>query len=42
MYGAKIDINYASGENIYAYNNQDEFVPFEAIGELVELFEMQI
>jgi hypothetical protein len=42
MYGAKIDINYASGENIYAYNNQDEFVPLEAIGELVELFEMRI
>lgn len=42
MYGAKLDINYASGENIYAYNNQDEFVPLEAIGELVELFEMRI
>ena len=42
MYGSKLDINYASGENIYAYNNQDEFVPLEAIGELVELFEMRI
>ena len=40
MYGAKIDINYASCENIYAHNNQDCFVPFEAVKELIELFEM--
>lgn len=38
MYGAKIDINYASGECIYAHNNQDCFIPFEAIEELVELY----
>lgn len=38
MYGAKLDINYASGESIYAYNNQDCFIPFEAIEELIELF----
>ncbi len=38
MYGAKIDINYESGESIYAYNNQDCFIPFEAIEELVEIF----
>ena len=42
MNGAKIDIAYASGENIYAHNNQDCFVPFEAVKELIELFEMQI
>ena len=42
MYGAKIDIAYASGENIYAHNNQDCFVPFEAVKELIELFEMRI
>ena len=39
MYGAKIDIAYASGESIYAYDNQDCFIPFEAIEELVEIFE---
>ena len=38
MYGAKIDIAYASGESIYANNNQDCFIPFEAIEELIELF----
>ena len=42
MYGAKIDIAYASGENIYAHNNQDCFVPFEAVKELIALFEMRI
>ena len=39
MYGAKIDINYASGESIFAHDNQDCFIPFEAIEELVEIFE---
>ena len=39
MYGAKIDIKYASGESIYAYDNQDWFIPFEAIEELVRIFE---
>ena len=38
MYGAKLDINYASGESLYAHNNQDSFIPFEAIEELVNLF----
>jgi len=38
MYGAKLDIEYASGERIYAYDNQDCFIPFDAIKELVELF----
>ena len=38
MYGAKVDIKYASGESIYAYDNQDCFIPFEAIEELIELF----
>ncbi len=38
MYGAKLDITYASNETIYAYNNQDMFIPFEAVGKLVELF----
>ena len=38
MYGAVIDISYKSGESIYAYDNEDCFVPFEAIKELVDLF----
>ncbi len=38
MYGAKLDIKYASGESIYAYDNQDCFLPFGAMKELVELF----
>jgi len=38
MYGAKLDIQYASGESIYAYDNQDCFIPLEAMQELVELF----
>ena len=39
MYGAKLDISYASGESIYAHDNQDCFIPFEAIEELVKLYE---
>ena len=38
MYGAKLDIKYASGESIYAYDNQDCFISLDAIKELVELF----
>ena len=38
MYGAKLDINYASGESIYAHDNQDCFIPFEAIEEFVSFF----
>lgn len=38
MYGAKLDIIYESGESIYAYDNQDCFISFDAITELVELF----
>jgi len=38
MYGAKLDITYASNETIYAYNNQDMFIPFEAVEDLVEIF----
>ena len=40
MYGAKLDIKYASGESIYAYNNQDCFISIDAIKELVELFDI--
>ena len=38
MYGAKLDIKYASGGCIYAYDNQDCFISFDAMNELVELF----
>ncbi|MBQ8836628.1 MAG: hypothetical protein IJ002_03865 [Clostridia bacterium] len=38
MYGAKIDINYASSERIYAHDNQDCFISIDAIKELIELF----
>ena len=38
MYGAKLDIKYASGESIYANDNQDCFISLDAITELVELF----
>ena len=38
MYGVKLDIQYASGESIYAYVNQDCFVSLDAIKELVELY----
>lgn len=38
MYGAKLDIKYASGESIYANDNQDCFISPDAITELVELF----
>ncbi|MBO5408483.1 MAG: hypothetical protein J6A61_03650 [Clostridia bacterium] len=38
MYGAKIDIKYASGESIYAHDNQDGFLQTEAVVELIELF----
>ncbi|MBQ8249333.1 MAG: hypothetical protein IJY93_05555 [Clostridia bacterium] len=41
MYGALIDIRYASGESIYAHNNQDCFMTMESMGELNKLFMSQ-
>ena len=38
MYGAKVSIVYASGERIYASDNQSNFLPIEALIELVRLF----
>jgi len=38
-YGVRLEIVYASGERIYAYNNQDNFLPLSAMNELVKLFE---
>lgn len=37
-HGAKVDIRYASGESIYASNNQSCFIPLEAMEDLVNLF----
>ena len=38
MYGAGLDIRYASGETVSAYDNQDCFLPPDAMRELVVLF----
>ena len=38
MYGELLDIVYASGEQIYAYDNQSSFLSFEAAKELILLF----
>lgn len=38
-YGARLDVRYASRESIYANDNQDNFLPLEAMNELLNLFE---
>ena len=38
MYGERLDIIYASGEQIYAYDNKSGFLPYEAAEELILLF----
>ena len=38
MYGENIDIKYASEESIYAHDNQDGFLPMDAMEELIGLF----
>ena len=40
MYGAKLDIRYGSDESIYAYNNEDCFLPMKMMEESVELFKV--
>lgn len=37
-YGVRLEVVYASGERIYAYNNQDNFFSREAMNKLVKLF----
>ena len=37
-HGAKLDIQYDSGESICSANNQSCFIPLEAMEELVDLF----
>ncbi|MBE6658230.1 MAG: hypothetical protein E7604_07285 [Ruminococcaceae bacterium] len=38
MYGAELQVVYASGESIYAINNQDVFLEYEALNDLFVLF----
>lgn len=38
MYGAVIHAKYESGEDIYSSNNQDCFIPLEAIKKLLSLY----
>ena len=38
MYGECIDIRYASGESIYAFDNQDGFLPTEVGAEMIKIF----
>ena len=38
-YGAQLEVQYASRESIYAYDNQDNFLSWGAMNELLKLFE---
>ncbi len=38
MYGAKLEVRYASGESIYTYDNQNNFLKQEAMDALFTLF----
>ena len=38
-YGARLEVRYASGESIYAYDNQDNFLSWGAMDGLLKLFE---
>ena len=42
MYGAKLMVDYASGERIYTSNNQDNFLSVSAIKEMLRLFRTQL
>lgn len=42
MYGSSLNVEYASGESIYAHDNQDCFLNYEAMNELVSLFTLFI
>jgi len=42
MYGVSLALRYASGEGIYAYDNQDIFLPLSAIAEIAALFQLQV
>lgn len=38
MYGATLDVRYASGESIYAHDNQNQFLASGALKDLYDLF----
>ena len=42
MYGAKLRVDYASGERIYTSNNQDNFLSVSAIKSMLRLFRTQL
>lgn len=42
MYGAELDVQYASGETIYSSNNEECFLPVGAMKALTELFHVEI
>ena len=42
MYGAKLSVDYASGERIYTSNNQDHFLSVSAMKAMLRLFRTQL
>ena len=42
MYGAKLRVDYESGERIYTSNNQDNFLSVSAIKAMLRLFRTQL
>ena len=42
MYGAKLRVDYASGERIYASDNQDNFLSVSAMKAMLRLFRTQL
>lgn len=42
MYGAKLRVDYASGERIYTSNNQDNFLSVNVIKAMLRLFRTQL
>ncbi|MBQ4647724.1 MAG: hypothetical protein IJB76_01020 [Clostridia bacterium] len=38
MFGSSVSVSYESGEHIYSANNQDCFIPVEAMKKLMELY----
>ena len=42
MYGAKLRVDYASGERIYTSNNQDNFLSVSAMKAMLRLFRTQL
>ena len=38
MFGSSVSVSYESGEHIYSSNNQDCFIPVEAMKKLIKLY----